>query len=197
MPHRALTSRRGAWVMLREHGSLHCCPRARCADMRPARAGIAHLMGSLKAEAAQAGAPVGVHTLSPGMVLTDLLLEGASDANKQARAWPPLALASRAPDGARDSRHPATPCARGRAGRLRCWRCPRVHAWPARELAQGGWEPYPNPPWSVARRSSISCASSRRRWLRSWCHACARWPRGARPAATSATSPPGARWSAS
>jgi len=145
MTHRALTSRRGAWV------SLHCCPRARCADTRPARAGIAHLMGSLKAEAAQAGAPVGVHTLSPGMVLTDLLLEGASDANKQARAWPPLALASRAPDGARDSRHPATPCARGRAGRLRCWRCPRVHAWPARELAQGGWEPYPNPPWSVAR----------------------------------------------
>jgi len=97
--------------MLREHGSLHCCPRARCADMRPARAGIAHLMGSLKAEAAQAGAPVGVHTLSPGMVLTDLLLEGASDANKQARAWPPLALASRAPEGAPDSRHPATPCA--------------------------------------------------------------------------------------
>ena len=49
-------------------------------------AGIAQLMGSLKAEAAQQGAPVGVHTLSPGMVLTDLLLEGASDTNKQARS---------------------------------------------------------------------------------------------------------------
>ena len=42
-------------------------------------------MGSLKAEAAQQGVPVGVHTLSPGMVLTNLLLEGASDTNKQAR----------------------------------------------------------------------------------------------------------------
>lgn len=52
---------------------------------RWARAGIAQLMGSLKAEAAQQGVPVGVHTLSPGMVLTDLLLEGASDTNKQAR----------------------------------------------------------------------------------------------------------------
>ena len=49
-------------------------------------AGIAQLMGSLKAEAAQQGTPVGVHTLSPGMVLTDLLLEGASDTNKQARS---------------------------------------------------------------------------------------------------------------
>lgn len=51
----------------------------------PLRAGIAQLMGSLKAEAAQQGVPVGVHTLSPGMVLTNLLLEGASDTNKQAR----------------------------------------------------------------------------------------------------------------
>ena len=51
----------------------------------PMRAGIAQLMGSLKAEAAQQGVPVGVHTLSPGMVLTNLLLEGASDTNKQAR----------------------------------------------------------------------------------------------------------------
>ena len=49
------------------------------------RAGIAQLMGSLKAEAAAQGVPVGVHTLSPGMVLTNLLLEGASDTNKQAR----------------------------------------------------------------------------------------------------------------
>ncbi len=44
-------------------------------------AGIAHLMGSLKAEASSR--TVGVHTLSPGMVLTDLLLEGATQENKQ------------------------------------------------------------------------------------------------------------------
>lgn len=44
-------------------------------------AGIAHLMGSLKAEASSK--TVGVHTLSPGMVLTDLLLEGATLENKQ------------------------------------------------------------------------------------------------------------------
>ncbi len=44
-------------------------------------AGIAHLMGSLKAEGSSK--TVGVHTLSPGMVLTDLLLEGATQENKQ------------------------------------------------------------------------------------------------------------------
>lgn len=44
-------------------------------------AGIAHLMGSLKAEASSK--TVGVHTLSPGMVLTNLLLEGATLENKQ------------------------------------------------------------------------------------------------------------------
>ena len=43
--------------------------------------GIAHLMQSLKAEATAKA--VGVHTLSPGMVLTDLLLEGATTENKQ------------------------------------------------------------------------------------------------------------------
>ena len=46
-------------------------------------AGIAHLKGSLIAEGAHGGARVGVHCLSPGMVLTNLLLEGASDTNKQ------------------------------------------------------------------------------------------------------------------
>ena len=50
-------------------------------------AGIAHLMGSLTAEAAAAGMNVGVHCLSPGMVLTPLLLEGASDSNKQVPPW--------------------------------------------------------------------------------------------------------------
>lgn len=44
-------------------------------------AGIAHLMRSLKAEASSK--TVGVHTLSPGMVLTNLLLEGATLENKQ------------------------------------------------------------------------------------------------------------------
>ena len=38
-------------------------------------------MGSLKAEASSK--TVGVHTLSPGMVLTNLLLEGATLENKQ------------------------------------------------------------------------------------------------------------------
>lgn len=38
-------------------------------------------MGSLKAEANSK--TVGVHTLSPGMVLTNLLLEGATLENKQ------------------------------------------------------------------------------------------------------------------
>ena len=44
-------------------------------------AGIAHLMSSLRAEGSSK--TVGVHTLSPGMVLTDLLLEGATLENKQ------------------------------------------------------------------------------------------------------------------
>ena len=50
-------------------------------NCRVSPAGIAHLMGSLKAEASSK--TVGVHTLSPGMVLTDLLLEGATQENKQ------------------------------------------------------------------------------------------------------------------
>ena len=47
-----------------------------------ARAGIAHMMGSLKAEAREQAMGVGIHTLSPGMVLTPLLLDGATDRNK-------------------------------------------------------------------------------------------------------------------
>ena len=39
-------------------------------------------MGSLNEEIDAEGSPVGVHTLSPGMVLTPLLLEGATDRNK-------------------------------------------------------------------------------------------------------------------
>ena len=55
-------------------------------------AGIAHLMGSRNKEAEAAGEPVRVHCLSPGMVLTDLLLAGATDRNKQARTCPMHAL---------------------------------------------------------------------------------------------------------
>lgn len=49
------------------------------------KAGIAHVMGSVAAECEAAGLPVGVHTLSPGMVLTDLILDGATNKNKQVR----------------------------------------------------------------------------------------------------------------
>jgi len=50
-----------------------------------AKAGVASLARSLAAELAAASppVPVGVHTLSPGMVLTPLLLEGASAATKR------------------------------------------------------------------------------------------------------------------
>ena len=40
-------------------------------------------MGSLNKEAQDSGSPVRVHCLSPGMVLTDLLLAGATARNKQ------------------------------------------------------------------------------------------------------------------
>lgn len=40
-------------------------------------------MGSLNKEAQASGVPVRVHCLSPGMVLTDLLLAGATNRNKQ------------------------------------------------------------------------------------------------------------------
>ena len=40
-------------------------------------------MGSLNREAQDSGSPVRVHCLSPGMVLTDLLLAGATARNKQ------------------------------------------------------------------------------------------------------------------
>ena len=46
-------------------------------------AGIAHLMGSLLKEAEAAEMLCGIHTLSPGMVLTNLLLDNATVQNKQ------------------------------------------------------------------------------------------------------------------
>eukprot|EP00892_Ulva_mutabilis_P000862 jgi/Ulvmu1/10777/UM069_0011.1 len=47
------------------------------------KAGIAHVMGSVAAEVEAERLHVGVHTLSPGMVLTDLILDGATNQNKQ------------------------------------------------------------------------------------------------------------------
>jgi NAD(P)-dependent dehydrogenase (short-subunit alcohol dehydrogenase family) len=45
------------------------------------KAALPQLLGSLQAELA--GSAVGVHIVSPGMMLTELLLENASVANKQ------------------------------------------------------------------------------------------------------------------
>lgn len=47
------------------------------------KAGIAHMMESIAAECEANQIDVGVHTMSPGMVLTELLLEGATLQNKQ------------------------------------------------------------------------------------------------------------------
>jgi len=46
--------------------------------------GIAHLMGSVSAELEASNSKVAVHTISPGMVLTGLLLSGATAQNKRA-----------------------------------------------------------------------------------------------------------------
>lgn len=48
------------------------------------KAGVAHLMASVSAELEAAGSITAVHTVSPGMVLTGLLLSGATAANKRA-----------------------------------------------------------------------------------------------------------------
>lgn len=58
-------------------------PTANYAAYGATKAGIAHLAESLAAEARAHGLAVGVHTLSPGMVLTSLLLDGATERNKQ------------------------------------------------------------------------------------------------------------------
>lgn len=74
---------------------MHCSPYAEVwpNDLMWCDAGIAQLMGSLleeqKLHRLEVGSKsttespcVGIHTLSPGMVLTPLLLEGATDRNK-------------------------------------------------------------------------------------------------------------------
>lgn len=64
-------------------------PRHRPASLQYAaygatKAGLAQLLRTLQHEAAELGPnPVCAHNLSPGMVLTDLLLEGATLKNKQ------------------------------------------------------------------------------------------------------------------
>lgn len=47
------------------------------------KAGITHVTATLQRELS--GTSVRLHTVSPGMILTDLLLEGATNANKQVR----------------------------------------------------------------------------------------------------------------
>jgi chlorophyll(ide) b reductase len=63
-------------------------PTPKYAAYGTTKAGIAQLHRSMQAEAIVAtrafGNPVAVHTLSPGMVLTDLLLDGTTQANKAA-----------------------------------------------------------------------------------------------------------------
>ncbi|EIE27680.1 NAD(P)-binding protein, partial [Coccomyxa subellipsoidea C-169] len=74
---------RGGHIFNMDGAGADGLPTPQYAAYGATKAGIAHLKGSLGAEAAREGAPVGVHCLSPGMVLTNLLLEGASDINKQ------------------------------------------------------------------------------------------------------------------
>lgn len=64
------------------HPQLHACITF---PFHPAtgatKAGITQLTGTLQRELADT--PIKLHTVSPGMILTDLLLEGATTANKQ------------------------------------------------------------------------------------------------------------------
>lgn len=59
-------------------------PTPKYAAYGATKIGIAQLQRTMQVEAAGLPNPVGVHNLSPGMVLTELLLEGATPANKQA-----------------------------------------------------------------------------------------------------------------
>ncbi|CAL8463628.1 g3162 [Coccomyxa elongata] len=74
---------RGGHIFNMDGAGADGLPTPQYAAYGATKAGIAHLLGSLKAEPACQRARVGVHCLSPGMVLTNLLLEGASDTNKQ------------------------------------------------------------------------------------------------------------------
>lgn len=47
------------------------------------KAAISHFSESLKQEVSDSEPVVGIHTIQPGMVLTELLLEGATVSNKQ------------------------------------------------------------------------------------------------------------------
>ncbi|KAK9917725.1 hypothetical protein WJX75_007567 [Coccomyxa subellipsoidea] len=74
---------RGGHIFNMDGAGADGLPTPQYAAYGATKAGIAHLMGSLTSEGASGAARVGVHCLSPGMVLTNLLLEGASDINKQ------------------------------------------------------------------------------------------------------------------
>eukprot|EP00891_Asterochloris_glomerata_P001477 jgi/Astpho2/1477/Aster-05363 len=73
----------GGHIFLMDGAGADGMPTPQYAAYGATKAGVAHLGKSLKAEAGALTSPVGIHTLSPGMVLTDLLLDGATYANKQ------------------------------------------------------------------------------------------------------------------
>jgi chlorophyll(ide) b reductase len=82
---------RGGHVFLTEGAGSDGMSTPQYAAYGATKAGLAQLARSLQHEAAAAaagpgggGGRVGVHSLSPGMVLTDLLLEGATPGNKAA-----------------------------------------------------------------------------------------------------------------
>jgi hypothetical protein len=103
------------------------CPLA----LRPpgaTKAGITQLTGSLQRELADS--PVKLHTLSPGMILTDLLLEGATTANKQVRGRATMSLPT--PGPVRCTPH----ATRGSAAQLAACEPPPRRAARAAPLAQ-------------------------------------------------------------
>ncbi|CAL5223855.1 g6440 [Coccomyxa viridis] len=75
--------KRGGHIFNMDGAGANNLPSPMYAAYGATKAGIAHLMGSLNKEAQDSGSPVRVHCLSPGMVLTDLLLAGATARNKQ------------------------------------------------------------------------------------------------------------------
>lgn len=64
-------------------GSAHALPALQYAAYGATKCAIAQLLKTLQHEAAGLANPVRIHNLSPGMVLTPLLLEGATPSSKQ------------------------------------------------------------------------------------------------------------------
>jgi NAD(P)-dependent dehydrogenase (short-subunit alcohol dehydrogenase family) len=126
-------------------------PTANYAAYGATKAGIAHIMASLTAECNAANLNIGVHTLSPGMVLTGLLLDGATEQNKKVRNVSSSELRnSIAADCVRNFR----PCIAYLEGR-----------WLASMTVSGC-------------RCLTCCASTLRQRQLTWCHACAASWRG-------------------